>query len=337
MIDEEETVGGPGEDDADAQDSENTEELEHDPDDEEPEEDVLNEDGDDAEGDEDEEGDEPGAEGDDGLPPTGGVEVPIKPETAQKRRYRERKRKREKLATKKKSLITREFYESIRQGFLIYPGNFTAVARHVGIDQRTVKRAWERGWCDLNSKPRLDWARPIQECFAEEWAAARRKMAEDAALRRQMDASQYRGAMRKAFEKAQEDLAESRALQGRTVRTARTNALALNSIIARQIQAAAKLGERIREALEDPGWRPKPREAMYLMKQITWMTREAAEASKIADEMERKALGEVDVIISHETRMSLDEAIAEIEESKNALERARARGTLTIVPTGSEG
>lgn len=148
---------------------------------------------------------------------------------------------------------------------------------------------------------------------------------------RKRAAIKRRRQLQEAAEKAHDDIIESRALRGRSIRAARTNAIALQSVVGQLLKSAIPLTEKIATLLEEPKWRPNPSSALRIVRAVAWMTREANQSAQIADEMERRALGEPDQILALEHTQSLDESVAIIMEAHAAMERASKRGTVTPI------
>jgi len=213
-----------------------------------------------------------------------------------------------------KQSITREKYDELVESFRKHGDNFTVVADEVNVAWTTAKRAWTRGWHDQKSKP---WARPIEEVLKKEQVAARaalerekHALVNDARIARQ-------DALRKAVEDGFNDLVESRAKQGKVIRAARDNSIAALIVSQRLLKAAIPLSAQIENDLQDSSLTVFER--LRLLRQVGRFAHDAIEMAQVAEEMERKALGEPDVLlqVQHGVTMSVDEAketLAEVAE-----------------------
>ena len=182
----------------------------------------------------------------------------------------------------------------------------------------------------MKSVPRVDWARPIRDVIDEDKLLARATLSRDDQRKRDLDDLAYRDVMRDSYAKAQNDLAESRALLGRSVRAARSNAVAFQSVTTRLIKGAIVLSDRIERLMTDPTWKPEPEVAMRLLRQVGQTLLASNDAARIADEMERKALGEPDVLvgIGAVAPMTQSEAAREFVQNARAARRMLARGMI---------
>ena len=81
---------------------------------------------------------------------------------------------------------SKDLYGRIVEAYREAPGNHSRAARVAGVDRRTSRDAWNKGW------PRYPWAKPIKEALAEEHdsvlaraAAAERRAIEEARAERE--------------------------------------------------------------------------------------------------------------------------------------------------------
>lgn len=234
---------------------------------------------------------------------------------------------------------TPEWYAALVQAFLIHGKNFAAVSRDLGITRFACRTAWNEGWTkqvgtELNGGVRryekVDWAPPIKNKIAEYQVLARAKLEEE---RRAVDKEKEdrEAALRDAVEKAKADLVDSRALQGRTVKQARANSIALMGVSGNLLQAAAQLSKKVARLVSDPNWTPSPKQAVSLLGRMAEITKMGVESASIADEMERKALGEPDMVFGFDVSMSVEDAVSEIHQGYAALQRSQAMGQLKLV------
>ena len=148
---------------------------------------------------------------------------------------------------------THEWYLALVQAFLVHGQNFAAVSRDLGITRFACRTAWNDGWTkqvgtELNGGVRryekLDWAPPIKNKISEYQVLARAKLEEERRAVEQ-EKAEREAALRDAVEKAKADLVDSRALQGRTVKQARANSIALMGVSGNLLQAAAQLSKKV--------------------------------------------------------------------------------------------
>lgn len=213
-----------------------------------------------------------------------------------------------------KRSITREKYDALLDAFRRHGENFKAVAEDVGVHWQTAKRAWAKGWHEQKSKP---WALPINGVIAKEQIEARAALAREKDLLVNDHRIARQDQLREAIEAGFTDLVDSRSKQGKVIRAARDNSIAALIVSQKLLKAAIPLADQIVAQLTDPALTVFER--MRLMRQIVRFGSDAVEIAQIADEMERRALGEPDSIlqVQHGINMSLDEAketLAEVAE-----------------------
>lgn len=218
-------------------------------------------------------------------------------------------------------------YDRLVAAYLANPGNHTAVAAAVGCTRDTARLAFEHGWSKRVSAPGqpvveelLDWAPPIKTVLAEHQALARAKLEQ-----RRQDEQVEQGARAKtlsaASAQARADLIDSRALLGRSIKQARANAIGLMTVTSNLLGGAIELGKQMRARLADPTVAAKmtPREMADILRAVAAITREANDAARAADDMERRALGEPDQIISVEGNMTEADAAKLMREAWEAI------------------
>lgn len=202
-----------------------------------------------------------------------------------------------------------------------------AQARMVEAEEAARRAAAEERQADLRHQMEMAQVERDSEKAKAQTAAA---YEQQKALEEHERAKRRREELQRAAAKAHDDLVESRALRGRSIRSARTNAIALQSAVGQLLAAAIPLTGRVSDLLNDPKWKPTPQGAVKLVRSIAWMTREANQAAQIADDMERRALGEPDQIVAIEGNHSLDQSVAIILEAHAALSRAHERGSVAV-------
>ena len=223
-------------------------------------------------------------------------------------------------------VIDLAFYEALTSAYLASPGNASAAARAASCDRRTAQRAWTMGW------PRKGFA-PIKQRVEDEQRAARARLLRDA----DDDREAKQDATRALAEQAQLDSVKSRADEGKTVRAARANALALAAATARLNRGALALARRVESALLNDASAVKPREAVSLLRQVAAINRESNDAARLAIQLERLVLGEpTSISASVVVHMTPDDARREIERANAAMLRAQGRGKLSLAPAPAD-
>lgn len=231
---------------------------------------------------------------------------------------------------------TPEQYDRLVAAYLRNPGNHSAVAVEVGCTRDTAKQAFDHGWSKRVSGPgqpavyeQLEWAPAIKSVLAEHQALARAKLEQ----RRMQDAESEQArakTLAHASAQARADLIDSRALLGRSIKQARANAILLMTVTSNLLGGALELSKRMRALIADPNVKLTPQEMAVILRQIGTITRDANDAARAADDMERRALGEPDQVISVEGNMTEADAAKLLRE---AWESLRIAGH---APDGSE-
>lgn len=248
---------------------------------------------------------------------------------------------------KGKIKYTREWYDAFVSAYLMYPGNHSAVGRELGVTRHACRTVWNDGWKKqvgtggLNGEKTkrkyepIKWAPPIKEKIAEYQAMARAKLEEQRARSAEQEKKDDER-LREAVDKAKRDIIDSRALQGRSIKTARANSIALMGVSGNLLQSGVDLSKKVRTLMGDPNWKPSPKQAIYLLRAMAEITKMGIESAHIADEMERRALGEPDMILGIEAHMTVDDAVKEIRDAHSALTRSeQLGGGLRVVPDPS--
>jgi hypothetical protein len=220
-----------------------------------------------------------------------------------------------------KGAVSRAAYSRIVAAYRDRPGNATAVAAAAGVSRHIAERAWIRGW---RNRDRSWWGRPVRDVIAEEFTVARAMLSP----RAPSEDAKTRAAIVQVVGDARSDLAQSRALQGRSARMARTSGLALQGVLAKLLQGASLVAARLQPMLADGTF--SARESMAILRSIAWITREANAAMQIADDLERRALGEPDAILGIAAVMTVEEAERELAEAAKAYARLCGRGRAPV-------
>jgi hypothetical protein len=195
-------------------------------------------------------------------------------------------------------------------------GSFRRAAQAAGVEARTARRAWERGWPGI---------RPISEQIEAEKLTAR------AALRREVLAQRADEASRLAAE----DYSEERQLEGKSARlianAARGSLMAMH---AERVQDYQRTLARMIQDADDPD-SPKARGARKALKDIAEVVRTAAETLACAQRLGALILGTPTVVLGGSvevkpvvpTNVTADELAAEVAAAERAVTELRALET----------
>ncbi len=203
---------------------------------------------------------------------------------------------------------TQELYDSLVEAFRQSPGKCWSVGRSVGVRHETAKRAWEKGW---NKK---EWP-PIKVYLQEEQEKIR-------AAREDMQ-RQARIAADQTREKAREDAIKAQAQEAAGAQLARTNSIALASVVGQLAVASMKLAKKVATTIEDPTYQITPREAMRLYKDMAYVIQHGNDALLTALEIERLRVGEPTSILQIQAGEGTpEETAAQLGSLSRTLERA---------------
>ena len=223
--------------------------------------------------------------------------------------------------------IDEKKYNKMLEGFRDTPGNFTRCAARSGINRVTTKKAWERGWPDRGF-------RPLKDVIFEEQQAARARLATLREAEIQNLAKQQAGRDQMTRVRAEDDAIQQRMEEVKMVRGARHTAIALMASVQQILKGAVKLAGRVEEelAIHEP---KNPREATRLFREIATTTRQAVEAAKLAQTMERSLAGEPERYIGVQHDITLTEAADEVAKAQKAIARVRRKGGIIDIPCES--
>jgi hypothetical protein len=96
------------------------------------------------------------------------------------------------------------------------------------------------------------------------------------------------------------------------------------------LRAGVKLSARLGDLMDDPGWRPTPNQAVGLLRSVAAVNSLAIEMATHADDMERRVLGQPDIVVEH-TDMTPQSAVSTLAAGARTMQRLRrlaARGDL---------
>lgn len=221
--------------------------------------------------------------------------------------------------------ITSEFYQALVDAFRECPGNATGAARTVReatgttCDRRTAARAWTRGWPEHNFPP-------VEKTLELEVVSARAALvviANDSADLL-VSATSDEAIVR---EQARIDAIKARTDEGRLVRIARENVVALLESSNELLDGYRKLAPKVKKILANmDGNELDVTEAARLLWRVAIAARASTDAGMRVLQMERLLLGQPMEIIGVRD-MDLDESdvLEELEEAASMAARIRER------------
>lgn len=187
-----------------------------------------------------------------------------------------------------------------------------AAGKVAGVNWRTAKRAWERGWANTE---------PLRDRVADEQTRAR------AVLRREdIEAERQLAATERArdLELAVEDGAAQTARELAIVRGVQGQALDLLNQLAKLQPAIGQLVARITATAPTD-----PDEALRRLERLVRLTREAGQLAQAAIEMERARVGDpasvVNLNVANFELPSVADAEQQLAAAARAVSRLRAR------------
>jgi len=225
--------------------------------------------------------------------------------------------------------VTRAQYTALIAAYREKPGVASVAAEKVGIDRKTAKRAWERGWPDVGG----GWATPIRVIIEREQESARSRAVLEAARAR--DATEVpQDAVERA--KAAEVTVEWRKEEGKLAHGAIVNAGGLLRVVNSLLQATIPLAERVKASIASETF--KAADGVRVIRDVTMLAARANETARTAVELERLHLGEPSAIIGVQDARQLTplEAAEVIDHAAHALARAREEGRIPPAPLAIE-
>jgi len=184
-----------------------------------------------------------------------------------------------------------------------------------------AKRGWDEGW------PVLAWAEPIRKVIDRELLEAQEK-ARAEEVERARQAARVKDAARDDATKTHEE-------EGKLVKVARVNVMALLMASARIGPALQVLAEQVKTTIESGDLSAK--DATLLLRNFAGATSMTVKAGQVALELERLHRGDPTAIIGFTpVEMSTEDALRELEEGQAALNRFKRRG-LEVIEGGESG
>ncbi len=219
--------------------------------------------------------------------------------------------------------ITPEFYQALVDAFRDMPGNASGAATVVkaslggSCDYRTAARAWDRGW------PKLELI-PIAEYLEKEKIAARAKLATETAVKALDAATSDEAIVR---EQARIDAINARTDEGRLVRSARANVLALLESSEELLAGYRKLAPKVKKALAEIDVDDlDPEKAARMLWRLAISSRAAIDAGMRVLQAERLLLGQpMEIIGIRDMDMDESDVLVELEEAATMAARIRER------------
>lgn len=219
--------------------------------------------------------------------------------------------------------ITNELYNALLQSFRQYPAEYARAGRAAACDSRTASRAWHQGWVKQNP----NWA-PISKVLEEEQLSARAQMQNQTAVVAEQQRTAESLQMQAEREKAAADALEARGQEAQMVRILRTDVTNQLAAVARLLPGMGKWTQWAAETMKDSD--PKSiRDVTKMMDAISKVTERTATAADRVMAMERRLLGQPEMVVGHVmAEITMEEAVEHIEASARTLEYAREAGLL---------
>jgi transposase-like protein len=247
---------------------------------------------------------------------------------AEKRKHREKQKGKKQRNGKGRRKLNKQFTLDLAQAFREEGQHFSAVARKMGCDRRTVKRGWEEGWQALDCLP-------IRDVIAAEQATARASIQND--WEKKAAAEHWSKApsgspqsieWEKEREQAAKDALASRKEEVQMVRLLRgdtTNALAAVARLLPGIQEWAKQAN-LMMLKKNPS---SPEHALKVIEQASRIVDRVAGAANTVMQMERRLLGQPETIVGVQIPdLTYEEAIVHLEGSERTIRRGIAAGII---------
>lgn len=215
---------------------------------------------------------------------------------------------------------TRDLYNLLTDGFREAPGNASHAARVAGVDPRTARRAWQKGW------PKFSWGIPIREVIRREMEAARTE--------REKKLTADREQQQRDREKARADAVRATAEEAQAASIARANGIAAGALIQSLLRSMVPLTKKLQESME--GADLKPREMAKMLGDAAYIVRQGNEAIKTAFELERIRVGEPTQVIGVTSmdNVSPEEAAQDLVALARTLHRqVKTHKKQNMVPT----
>jgi hypothetical protein len=220
--------------------------------------------------------------------------------------------------------LDRPLYDALVAAFRVHPDDFRAAGKMAGCDYRTARKTWISGWA-LKGTP---WARPIRELMEAEQIAARAKLGQEAA-----------DSKVRVTQVAAEDAVTQKAEEAKLTRNVRNAASASLGVVAQAFPAAQELVKGFVEEVKAGKYRGDPNAALRAIGSFVNTVGRVASIASLAQQMERRRLGEPNDILAVQGMDAVDDALSlddldrELKAASNALIRAREMNVEPPKPT----
>lgn len=206
-------------------------------------------------------------------------------------------------------------YETLRQAFIVEPGNIEHARKKAGCTWETAKQAWEFGW---KNKP---WAPSIKAALEAEQHAVRA-----ARMRKELEAEQLEQDKRV---QARLDAIQARAEEAQGAKTSRKNAINLGIVSGKLVVLVDAMVNELHTKLAAPGMMSNmaPAEIRKWIHTASITVHRAEAVMRLALEIERIVVGEPIAVIGHRVEnMSPDAMVKELQGLARTMERAGKLG-----------
>lgn len=204
--------------------------------------------------------------------------------------------------------VTQEQYDVMVAVHRNNLGDHSQAAREAGVAYNTARKAFEKG---LNKGE----FKPIRSLIHREMLEARSKI--QSYGKAAIDENNM-------INKARADLIQTRAAQAQALRLSRTNSILAMSMSSNLLMAAQKLSEQVQQLFTDECWKPSPGQAISLLRAVAQISRDCMESTNISLEMERRCLGDPEILPAKAT-MTPEEAVVTIENGVKTWEKLKQR------------
>jgi hypothetical protein len=216
----------------------------------------------------------------------------------------------------KRRVITQEKYNRLLEAFRTRPGKIMYASRVAGVDRRTARRAWSKGWPTLP---------PIEQVLdhEREQALIRAQTLADKAMERVQD--EREALQKRAIAVTSEEI--------RVVDRARSNAIKLLEAMASVTRSSELLTKRVAEVLEATASEISPATCLKLLEQLARIQKQAIEAGDLVIKMERVRNGSPSELLDEQAKdddASIEESAGKIARAARALQRARELGIVVM-------
>lgn len=219
--------------------------------------------------------------------------------------------------------ITHAIYNALVVAYREQPEGHKLAAERAGVNWRTARRGWERGWA-----PRLPWAPAIKDVVANEQKEARARLVIKQAQQAQAEVQAAVTTPAAIQAKAREDALDSRVQEAKLVRASRENTLVLLGLTQPVLKGLRGVAARIEDLLASS--KPTSGQALDIYDKLSSIMLRTNEAAKLALQMERLLIGAPTEILGV-AGVSDEDAERELKRTLALFEEARKLG---VVPSG---